>query len=289
MRRVLPLLLVALLIAPVLLCAQNTVPLDLARALLAGSSPYGSRNWVEITVAGPPRQWAIEPLEGFDLMGSAAFTRAAAVIYRVADLAADRTRAVAQLQAAGWRAAAQAQPSGRDRGFIGSRSESEEGDTMLCKGDRSLVLQPLELGSSRYLHVTYAGDVGRTLCSAPPADRTGYRDMFADMPIPALQPPAGVTVQPSGGGVGGSEYSSTAIARTHWTADKLLDAYAAQLRAAGWRADERAESSSVAIQRWRMKHKDADWLLVLSANAAIARVHVLQLQMHNLSTSRWFR
>ncbi|HET9440888.1 MAG TPA: hypothetical protein VFO52_11990 [Longimicrobiales bacterium] len=289
MRRVVSLLLVPLLLAPACLRAQNTVPLDLVRALLAGSTPYGSQNWVEITVAGPPRQWAIEPLQGFNLLGSAAFTRAAAVVYQVHDLAAGRTGAVAQLQASGWQAPARPQRAGRDRGFIASQNEAEEHGTMLCKGDRSLVLQPLQLGSARFLHITYTGDVGRTLCSAPPADRDGYRDMLAEVPIPALMPPTGVTIQPTGSGSGASEFSSTAIARTQWTVDKLLEAYTTQLQAAGWRVDERAMSSSMAIQRWRMKHNDADWLLVLSANAATARVHVLQLQLHNLSTSRWFR
>lgn len=74
------------------------------------------------------------------------------------------------------------------------------------------------------------------------------RDRGPDLVIPALKPPPGVRVGISGGGYGSDVHASADVTGTDLTPGPILDFYAAQLVAAGWKADAPAVSDRVAAQ-----------------------------------------
>jgi hypothetical protein len=86
--------------------SQSVVPMELARALLMGVSPFGMQNWVEIGVEAPPKRWAVVDLPGYRLLGSAAFPSSATLVYEVdGDAEAAREAARTTFVNAGWHSA----------------------------------------------------------------------------------------------------------------------------------------------------------------------------------------
>ncbi|HEY0811426.1 MAG TPA: hypothetical protein VGD49_14755, partial [Longimicrobiales bacterium] len=154
-------ILLASMTFPTLALAQTqTIPLDLAKALLAGgASPWDETQWVEIVVGGPPRQWRIEPLKDMQLMGSASYPSSATVVYAVdGDIRAAESAATQQFQGAGWTVPATPErPPALESGFVPTNDVvSTRARRPLCKGDRGVMINGLDMPSGpRVLRVVY--------------------------------------------------------------------------------------------------------------------------------------
>jgi hypothetical protein len=297
MRR-LAILLLAAAIFPVTAAAQTPdVPLDLAKALLAGGgSPWDETQWVEIIVGGPPRQWKIEPLKGLRIMGSAAFAHTATVVYGVeGDLRAAEKAAVAQFEAAGWTLPPPPQrPSYMESGFVTTGNVASDGPRRpLCKGDRGAMINPLEMPSGpRVLRVVYMGSFSSSMCNPPTPPPRAMRDPWQDTPMPRLEPPAGARILSTGRGGGGESFSSDAFAFTSMTVEKLLAHYGEQMSAKGWQlSGPAAVQKTAAAQSWQMKHNGADWnatLVVTVVGDDMRNLHVKTLNVTEVSKRRGF-
>lgn len=78
--------------------------------------------------------------------------------------------------------------------------------------------------------------------------------------LPALRPPSGTTVQPTGGGGGGGSWSSLASIQSPLKAVPLLDAYGVQLKAAGWTLLNRSTTGKTVTSLWRFADQDKNEL-----------------------------
>ncbi|WP_216326090.1 hypothetical protein [Deinococcus aestuarii] len=74
--------------------------------------------------------------------------------------------------------------------------------------------------------------------------------------LPALRPPGGTTVQPSGTGGGGGSWTSSASIQSSLSAAQLLDAYGTQLQAAGWTPLARNTAGKTVTSLWRFTDQD---------------------------------
>ena len=75
-------------------------------------------------------------------------------------------------------------------------------------------------------------------------------------PLPALLPPGGTTVTPGGSSGGGNSWSSEASLNSSLSAGQLLDAYGAELKAAGWTLLTRTESGKTLTSVWQFQDLD---------------------------------
>ena len=262
---------------------QPSVPMDLARALLAGSG-FEPHSWVEVVVAGPPTRFKVDSLAGMRLLGSAGFPNSATLIYAVdGELDAARAAATEQLKAAGWQPARRTERSAFvEIGFLPSDMPMGFDDrAILCQPDRSVMVIPLQIvGGPRVLRVLYMGNQMAGLCNPPPT-MGRPRDPWLEAPIPRLEPPVEARIRPAGRGGGMETYSVSAFAMTTMSNEKLIDHYAAQMVAAGWQAGDKAARRSAAIHTFRIKHNNADWAATLVSTSASDELRVLELTVHN--------
>jgi hypothetical protein len=90
-------------------------------------------------------------------------------------------------------------------------------------------------------------------CSTPEAPGPPGRPVFpSENPIPALTPPSGVRLQPTGGSGGPGSFGSDALAETGLSASALEAHFSEQLQGAGWALTERGEGSTLAWSTWRI-------------------------------------
>ncbi|WP_456833741.1 hypothetical protein [Deinococcus sp. UYEF24] len=75
-------------------------------------------------------------------------------------------------------------------------------------------------------------------------------------PLPALRPPSGTTVAPSGSSGGGNSWSSEASLNSSLSAGQLLEAYSAQLKAAGWTLLTRIGNGKTLTSVWQFQDLD---------------------------------
>ena len=75
-------------------------------------------------------------------------------------------------------------------------------------------------------------------------------------PLPALRPPGGTTVTPGSSGSTGNSWSSEASLNSSLSASQLLDAYGAELKAAGWTLLTRTESGKTLTSVWQFQDLD---------------------------------
>ena len=267
----------------------KTVPYDLAQALLVGANPLHDSPWVEIMVGGPPSRFVIDQLEGFTLLGSAGFAGSAVVIYQVkGDLDAAHELAMSQMKAAGWTSPLPRQrPYYIDSGFLGSDDMIPDGtnQVMLCKPDRAVMVMPLQIPSGpNVLRVVHMSNEMSSMCTAQMAERAMPRDPWSEAPLPRLHPPKDARVRNGGRGGGGEPYSINAFASTAMTNQQLIDHYATQMKAAGWELNGAAAEKNAAVQSWRKKQDQTDWMATLIVASAEGQMRMLQLNLFNLTT-----
>jgi hypothetical protein len=289
MRR-LAILLLASLAFPAAAATQNPdIPLDLAKALLAGGgSPWNDNQWVEIVVGGAPRQWKIEELSGLRILGSAAFPTTATVVYAVdGDLATAQSAAIADFEAAGWKLPPPPQrPPSMESGFIATNDvfATTGPRRPMCKADRGVMINPLEMPSGpRVLRVVYMGTLASSMCN-PPTPSRAMRDPWSESPMPRLEAPAGARVHTSGRSGGSHSLSSDALAFTQMAVDKLLAHYAEQMRAKGWQPNGPAAiQKATALQAFQIKHNEADWSATLIVSEVGDDMRDLQVKVMNVT------
>jgi hypothetical protein len=289
MRR-LAILLLASLAFPASAAAQNPdVPIDLAKALLAGGgSPWDDTQWVEIVVGGPPRQWKIESLSGLRILGSAAFPTTATVVYAVdGDLATAQSAALAEFEAAGWKLPPPPQrPPSMESGFVATNDVfAMTGPRRpMCKGDRGVMINPLEMPSGpRVLRVVYMGSFASSMCN-PPTPSRPMRDPWSETPMPRLEAPAGARVFSTGRSGGSDAFSSDAFAITTIPVEQLFAHYAEQMRSKGWQAlGPAAGQKTAAVQAWQLKQNEVEWRATLIATAMGDNMRDLHLKVINLT------
>lgn len=274
---------------PAMAVAQTqTIPMDLAKALLiGGANPWDDSQYVEIVVGGPPKQWKIEALQGLRLMGSAAYPNLATVAYEVTgDIRAAEKSAIDQFVAAGWALPPAAQrPPSLESGFVSSVDYygSTTPRRPLCRGDRAAMINGVHIPSGpRFLRVVYLGSTSAALCNQP-APRM-MRDPWEDSPMPKLEPPAEARVMSHGRSGGGDTYTSMAVTFSKLSVEKLFDHYAQQITAKGWVQRENvAGANANRVQSWTRKHNSADWSATLTLTVLAEEVRILQLHLYNVS------
>ncbi|WP_216322477.1 hypothetical protein [Deinococcus aestuarii] len=74
--------------------------------------------------------------------------------------------------------------------------------------------------------------------------------------LPTLRPPGGANVQPSGGGGGGGSWTSYASIQSSLSAAQLLEAFGAQLQAAGWTPLTKSTAGKTVTSVWRFTDQD---------------------------------
>jgi hypothetical protein len=279
----------AALTFPAMTAAQTqTIPMDLAKALLlGGGNPWDETQYVEIVVGGPPRQWKVEPLKDVRLMGSAAYPNTATVVYEVTgDLRAAERSVFQQFEAAGWTAPpAQPRPPSLESGFVSSIDYYGMATSRrpLCRSDRAAMISGVQIPSGpRFLRVVYMGSTSAALCA--PASPRAMRDPWADSPMPRLEAPPNVRVMATGRGGGGDTFTSNGFAFTSMSAEKLFEHYAQQIAAKGWQArGSAADDRTNRVQSWTLKHNGADWSATLLITVVSDQTRVMQLQMYNVT------
>ena len=264
----------------------QTVPLDLAKALLVGMNPLHDSPWVEIVVGGPPSRFKTEDLQGMRLMGSAGYAGSAVLIYAVdGDLATARDTALAQLRSAGWQPAPpQRRSPFYESGFIPSDASIEMDQRhVLCRPDRALFVFPVEIPSGpRVLRLMYMGDEMSSMCNRPEMPARP-RDPWSEAPIPRLEPPLGSTIRTGGRSSSGDAYSITAFATTAMTSAKLIEHYSEQMKSAGWTAAEASTNAAAGFRTFRKKLESNDWTATLTSTVATDQLKILELSLYNVS------
>ncbi|PNY79276.1 hypothetical protein [Deinococcus koreensis] len=94
-------------------------------------------------------------------------------------------------------------------------------------------------------------------------EQLGFRERMGGEPqsnLPALRPPAGTTVQPSGTGGGGGSWSSFASVQSPLDLTGLLDTYGIQLKAAGWTLLNRSVTGKTVTSLWSFADRDRNEL-----------------------------
>ncbi|HEX6747616.1 MAG TPA: hypothetical protein VF092_10035 [Longimicrobium sp.] len=269
-----PPLLVALAVPAILTAsppaaAQNSIPAELATALVAmptGSTPE------QIVVGRIPNGFpaGVAPAGGRVLGGIARDTSSAVAAFAVPQAPAEATAALRQaLAEGGWSSPGDPRPQ---RGFIDPNPMRNMG--FLCRGAEMLSTAAAPApGGGAYVRLDYSRARRMSPCAMMRAARPGGMAPWDSVPIPALTAPEGATALATGSGVlpasfGRSGASASTRLRTDQSAAALVQHYAAQLRAAGWTPAPAAASPTVVAQAFRMRGEDGkEWFGVLTATA----------------------
>ena len=94
------------------------------------------------------------------------------------------------------------------------------------------------------------------------------KEMGAPSPLPELHAPPGVTMSLAGGDYSFDRGRSTALIRNGPAADALLENFAGQMTAAGWRADRKAHAPGIASQSFsKADGNSGQWQCVITIDA----------------------
>jgi hypothetical protein len=248
--------------------AQNTVPVELVRALVATpiSGPAGP-----VIVAGraPDAFPAGVVPAGARVLGGVVRDSTSMAVVAASPLAPDQALASATetLVQAGWTAPGRAS---EPHGFVDVAARTF---SFLCRGTEMVAANAVPAtGGGAWVRYEYTSGRRMNGCAAL-GRRTTYREPWEGMPMPALTAPAGARQMRTGtsnapdlnGGVAGS---TTARLAVDMAPAALLAHYAAQIQAAGWTPSAPVTSAEFGGQSFRFRDASGKaWFGVLSATA----------------------
>lgn len=230
----------------------GSIPLDLAVALLFGTSPGGD---CVIHVGEAPEGFALTWPSGTRLLGASENPQRTTVAAVVPGAGEDvRRRIEASLRETGW---VQPDPPPHMQGGFQDRAApwgmycSEDGDYRTLKVSRRDSAESLVL-------VTQIRADGRrhTPCAAPPER---FRPPFADV-LPLLHPPEGSRMIDGGRGTSGRSVESRAEIRGETGIAALLEHFAGQLEEAGWERISEASGPEAGVISWSFEHEREPWI-----------------------------
>lgn len=234
---------------------------ELAERLLAFPTPTGQAAGIQLLPGQVtdqlPLNLALPP--GARVVGSLVRNAGAptASLSVVLDVPGDRAGVQAvyekELTASGWKPPP---PGPQAHGFqFGSQPT---GPSIFCSAQGnswlSLNIYPGQ-GSMNDVRISTNGQIPNQ-CH-PPTAAAPAGPASANSPIPALYPPGGVALQPSGSGGGPGRWTSEATATTDQKPGALEAHFAQQLQAAKWSRLDGRDDGSLAWSLWKLP--DGDW------------------------------
>lgn len=197
---------------------------------------------------------------GGGTVGDSAVFQIKATVFEFAGQSDPRVAFDALMTGAGYARSTASSPTQSSGGFM--PTPEYRLPARYCRGSSfvSVALVDSVHAPSDFAVMILDGDAGRENC----APRPTAGPLSFPVTIPSLSAPAGVASFGGGRGWSGANGQMTTTLRTTMPTDSLVAHYAAQLAAAGWKAEGRpANVDGVGIQRFSFREGRDPWIAVL--------------------------
>ncbi len=258
------LLATALAAAPTGAQRSDSIPRELAEALLGGFGRVGATS-LRVGTASEGFPSSLIPADARVLGSLTRMTQSTTVL--VLPQPEGEVRRVMQDRLAASGFALFRSPEPPRRGFVSSAMEGYATAGQYCRGDEGIMLTAMrrEPGGTMVWLQHVSERVGGGWCRTREQLARGP-SLYDNLPVPALTPPDGFRSEQSGSGGGGDTWSLTARLFGNGSSESVVRHYTEQLVADGWVAMERTQGNDAALQLLR-REKDGqlEWSAVLLA------------------------
>lgn len=244
----------------------ETVPRELALALLSGYGPPGDEDAPQLVVGRAPEGFPQDALPpgAAAVLGAVVHARGSTVAVSAPEPPAEALASYgARLGRAGWR---QGPEGGPRRGFVPGPGPRH---TAFCRDDTflSATAVPRSEGGS-YIKLHHARNERFSPCNRA-REEGRVRSPMHEAPIPTLQAPAGAETRGLGSSGGGMDaWEAHTRLETQLDPAGLVAHYAAQLREAGWALSGQMTGEGVVVQTARTRdERGQTWHGLLTAFA----------------------